>query len=116
MEHMKGKLVTDISSQCWYELRANGILICHTPADPQSLGYSPEEAESNAEHIKLCWNSHDELLAACKAIVRDYEAEDSKMVIDPASCVHVPNHTELCPYWLAKQALALTEGTKPPNG
>jgi len=47
----------------------------------------------------------EDLLKACEAIVRDYEDEDSNMIIDPASCVHIPNHTDLCPYWLAKQAI-----------
>lgn len=61
------------------------------------------------EFIKRAVNTYDDLLKASKAIIRDYEDEDSKMIIDPSSCTHFPNHTDLCPYWLARQAVAKTK-------
>jgi len=54
----------------------------------------------------------EEMYEACKAIVRDFEDEDEPLIIPASSCVHVPNHTDLCPYWLAKQALAKVEGRR----
>ena len=51
-----------------------------------------------------------ELVEACKAIVRDFEDEDDPLIVPASSCIHVPNHTDLCPYWLAKQALNKIEG------
>lgn len=54
-----------------------------------------------------------ELIEACKAIVRDFEDKDDPLTVPASSCIHVPNHTDLCPYWLAKQALAKIEGDKP---
>lgn len=50
------------------------------------------------------------LVKACEAIIRDFEDEDSKMIIDPSSCIHVPNHTDLCPYWLTKQEILILKG------
>ena len=79
------------------------------------VGYgmkSLEEMEANAAELVKRWNCHEDLVEACEALVRDYEAEDSEMVIDPASCVHTPSHTELCPYWLAKVALAAAKGVR----
>ena len=65
-----------------------------------------KEQKANARLISSC----PELLEACKAIVRDFEDEDESLIIPASSCVHVPNHTDLCPYWLAKQAIAKAEG------
>ena len=61
-----------------------------------------EQLSREAE--KVC-----ELVEACKAIVRDFEDVKDPLTIPASSCVHVPNHTDLCPYWLAKQALAKVE-------
>jgi len=69
------------------------------------------EHKANAKLISAA----PDLLKACEAIVRDFEAEDSKMIIDPASCIHTPNHTNLCPYWLAKQAIAKAMGKEEKN-
>ena len=44
-----------------------------------------------------------DLLEACKALIREWDEGD--VSIDPAVCVHVPNHTDLCPIGLAKQAI-----------
>lgn len=62
MEHTKGKL---IRKDFWLDLDEN-----RNP--PISIGavcrveISEKEAIANAEHIVTCWNSHDDLLAACE--------------------------------------------------
>ncbi len=66
--HTEGKLTIDTLTQQWYNIKADGVLIFHTPADPQYNGYSPEESEANAKRLIKVWNCHDELLTACKEI------------------------------------------------
>lgn len=58
------------------------------------------------EEIIAKGDAVEEMYAACEAIVRDFEDENDPLIIPASSCIHVPNHTDLCPYWLAKQALA----------
>lgn len=94
------------------------IMFCLDEKQPFKV--CEEEAEANAHLITAAINACKEinldnpiavaealpdLLKACEAIVRDFEDEDSLMQIDPASCTHVPGHTDLCPYWLAKQGV-----------
>ena len=65
-----------------------------------------EDKRKILEEIIAKQDAAEEMYAACEAIVRDFENENDQLIIPASSCMHVPNHTDLCPYWLAKQALA----------
>ena len=69
-EHTKGKL----------EIIGKGhhaYLDCLAASGPVRLVeiMMPHRFDSmvDAKHLKLCWNSHDDLLAACKAFVEAHE-------------------------------------------
>lgn len=61
MEHTEGKLKQGVSNTLIY---ANDVRI----ADCLVGSIVHEECEANAEHLVKCWNSHDDLLAACKNV------------------------------------------------
>ncbi len=68
MEHTKGKMeeVPDFVGL----LQINGQTICCvSPVSCQSVE-DLEKRKANAKHLVKCWNSHDDLLAACEMIIR----------------------------------------------
>lgn len=75
MEHTKGKLKvfngTDIFTDT-HPLGHGDIQICDCNIHKKILDTDVElsyiEAEANARRLVACWNSHDMLLDACKAI------------------------------------------------
>lgn len=77
------------------------------------LGKRDFENGAVLDEIREIFKERDELYEVCKAIVRDFEDEDDPLIIPASSCIHIPNHSDLCPYWLAKQALDKIEGGKP---
>ena len=95
-EFTKGEWTIDVSSQCYYEIKADGILICHTPADPQILGYSPEEAGANARLI----TASPKLFLICRTLVAILEHKSMEPMLTKGERKQVK---------IAKTALAKVE-------
>ena len=73
--HTKGKLVTgrhDVDSSridIGLKLKQHFCTIAEVVCfDVDDMNY--EEDRDNATHLVLCWNTHDDLLAACKEAIR----------------------------------------------
>ena len=65
--HTKGKLF--VSSSTLIVTKDARIVADVTPISVPLLVIAPEESIENAKHLTRCWNSHDDLLTACKAAV-----------------------------------------------
>ncbi len=75
MSHTKGELKTGNTTDHNIMLVCgkNGKYVCSVRVKQTGGGAIAEAMESeriaNAEHLALCWNSHDDLLAACKDLI-----------------------------------------------
>ncbi len=63
-KHTSGPLTT-IYGQDYCLFGADGFPVASTKGKAD-IRRSPEEADANAERIRLAWNCHDDLLAVCK--------------------------------------------------
>ena len=73
-EHTKGKIdYQDSSDRIIIVGRKNRDYICTVQIKQTCGGAIAESMEgkrkANAAHIKCCWNSHDDLLAACEMVM-----------------------------------------------